>query len=561
MRYLENGVEDKDNAYFFDNQRFDIQSYFIYFDSSMQWIDLVGLIDTTDATFAYPNQDFSSDFMTDIALSSNEMFTFLTSFRNPSLLVLDDTHTEINSALKFKLMNFIDKINYYNQFATKHSYYDHGIANVHPFAEFIVIKLRGTDTIVQVMLNRFITKSVGENTVTYTLNNELQMSKYLYNYSTEQSDFTSIYLKLLYNQADLETVNRESMIISEFLWPVIQSDSSKLYMDLVLDSTSHDLTNKYTFFDLSTDDLIFLNNKYFCKVKDVVDSTTGSPPDDYTFSVIYSLEFLELDNTSDLSTYMNGEFIQYDFTKIAYQYKFNIRSIKKLRAQNSLFVDHTDYFKTLFTMKTFFGYQNRSSNTTGNDQKNFFGSPLTTSPAIYSGTYDATNNLAINLLSMLNTFYADKYILPYDVTILKSSIGDKVPFDIDLFIANSNDITNFFGNYVRNGIYIFNEANTTEVMVLRLNDYTQINSNAFRLNFVTIMFDSGWYSGIPTVYSIPSNSWLIQWKYHIYNVMPYIQLDKFMYSNDLNNLINMHLFGYLESGPESLTWNGNEIQI
>lgn len=172
---------------------------------------------------------------------------------------------------------------------------------------------------------------------------------------------------------------------------------------------------------------------------------------------------------------------------------------------------------------------------------------------VYSGIYDATHNLPINLLSLLNIFYSDQYTLPYDVTILKSSIGDLTPFYIDLFIANSSDISSFFGNYVRNGLYIFNEGNTTEVMVMRLNDYTQINANTFRLNLVTIMYDSAWYAGLSSVYHIPSNSWIIQWKYHIYNVMPYIQLDRFMYNNDLNNLITMHLFGYLATDPASLS--------
>lgn len=561
MRYLENGVQYKEGAYFFDNQRFDIQSYFIYFDSSMQYIDLASLIDVTEATFNYPNQDFSSDFYTNIFPLSSEMFDFFSSFEDPSLFSLDSTHTDINIALKFQLMNFIDKINYWNQIATKHSYYDHGITNVYPFAEFIVVKLYGTNTVVCAMLNKFVSKSVDSTTVSYNLINESHMSKYLYNYSTEESDFTSIYLKLIYNQSDIETINRESIILSDFLWPVLQSDSSKLYVNLQIDSTSADLTNKYTFFDLSENDLVFLNNKHFCKVKSVTDSTIGGPPDDYTFNIGYLVEFLELDNTVDLSNYMNGESVQYDFTKISYQYKFNIRSIKKLQSQNSMFLDQTEYFRLLFNIKTFFGNQNRPADTSGNDQKNFFSSPLILSPVVYSGIYDATHNLPINLLSLLNIFYSDQYTLPYDVTILKSSIGDLTPFYIDLFIANSSDISSFFGNYVRNGLYIFNEGNTTEVMVMRLNDYTQINANTFRLNLVTIMYDSAWYAGLSSVYHIPSNSWIIQWKYHIYNVMPYIQLDRFMYNNDLNNLITMHLFGYLATDPASLSQNGNEIQI
>lgn len=53
MRFIENGIFDKDGAFFFDNSRFDIYSYFIYFDSTAQYVDLAGLIDSSDATFSY----------------------------------------------------------------------------------------------------------------------------------------------------------------------------------------------------------------------------------------------------------------------------------------------------------------------------------------------------------------------------------------------------------------------------------------------------------------------------------------------------------------------------
>lgn len=36
MRYIECGIQDKDNAYFFDSSRFDSYCYFIYFDNTEQ---------------------------------------------------------------------------------------------------------------------------------------------------------------------------------------------------------------------------------------------------------------------------------------------------------------------------------------------------------------------------------------------------------------------------------------------------------------------------------------------------------------------------------------------
>lgn len=78
----------------------------------MQWIDLAGLIDVTYADFIYPNWDFSNDFYTNVFPLSSEMFTFLTSFKHPSLFEIDSTHNNVNYNLKLSIMNFIDKINY-----------------------------------------------------------------------------------------------------------------------------------------------------------------------------------------------------------------------------------------------------------------------------------------------------------------------------------------------------------------------------------------------------------------------------------------------------------------
>ncbi len=78
---------------------------------------------------------------------------------------------------------------------------------------------------------------------------------------------------MLYNITDYETVNKESLVVSEKLWPMIRHDSSKLFFDITLDSTVSNVDDKYTFFDLTQDELLWLNNKYFCHVKEILDDT------------------------------------------------------------------------------------------------------------------------------------------------------------------------------------------------------------------------------------------------------------------------------------------------
>lgn len=53
MRYIENGVQDKDLVYFFDSSNFDVYSYFIYFDHTAPYVELAGVIDETDVDFDY----------------------------------------------------------------------------------------------------------------------------------------------------------------------------------------------------------------------------------------------------------------------------------------------------------------------------------------------------------------------------------------------------------------------------------------------------------------------------------------------------------------------------
>jgi hypothetical protein len=204
-------------------------------------------------------------------------------------------------------MNFIDQINFYNQEVTKHEYYDHNINISYPFAEFIIVRLHDTSTVVQAFLNKFITKDV-ETDVSYTLDNALFMSKYLSHYSTYDSDYTSLYLKLLFNDIDIETINKENLVLSQTLYPMIKCDSTLLYFEIYLDSTTADITNQYTFFGLSQNDLLCLNNKHFCRVKNVFDST-AHVGGDYTVDSTYQIEFLELDTTSDLIEYMNGQWV------------------------------------------------------------------------------------------------------------------------------------------------------------------------------------------------------------------------------------------------------------
>ncbi len=174
-------------------------------------------------------------------------------------------------------------------------------------------------------------------------------------------------------------------------------------------------------------------------------------------------------------------------------------------------------------------------------------------PITYSGNYNVINNASFSLLSLLNSFLVDKFILPYDVTILKSAIENGTDFTIDMFITNASDITKFIGNWVRNGIYIFNERGVRDVMLLRANNFSQLDLNTFRLYFSTLVYDSSWFGDIVGLeYFIPSNSYIIQYKYHIYNVIPYINMKSFQFSNDLNNLITIHSFGYVAANPSVL---------
>jgi hypothetical protein len=112
-----------------------------------------------------------------------------------------------------------------------------------------------------------------------------------------------------------------------------------------------------------------------------------------------------------------------------------------------------------------------------------------TSSITYSGAYDVTNNNKISLLSLYNTFFTDKFILPYDVTIQKADITDQNIITIDLFISNSTDISRFIGGYVRNGLYLFREADISDTMLLRLDKMTQLNSNTFRMSLICLDHD------------------------------------------------------------------------
>ena len=339
------------------------------------------------------------------------------------------------------------------------------------------------------MLNKFITKDISGGTSVYTLSNENLMSRYLFHYSTADDDYTNIYLKLMYNIKDYETVNRETLVLSDQLFPMINQDSSKLYFDIVIDSTTSNISYKYTLFDLSEDDIIYINNKYLCHVKTVVDSTEYNAPD-YTIDSTYQIEFVEFDDTGQLDSYMESLNVWYDFTNYMYMYLFNIRTIKKLNFANTFYNDaSSEFFSYFFQWKTFFGFRNRSSDTPASSWNQFFTSPSRIFPITYSGVYDTTNNSKINILSLLNSFFSDKYTLPYDVTIIKDAIVDDTAFDIELFISNSSDVSNFVGDYMRNGIYIFNEAGLAATMVLRLEKLTVIDPNTFNLKFRTLVYD------------------------------------------------------------------------
>jgi hypothetical protein len=259
------------------------------------------------------------------------------------------------------LQRFIDKINYYNQRVTKHDYYDFGVTDIFPFAELIVIKLKNQDYIANVMLKKFITKIADTTSSVYTLNNESLMSRYLYNYSSSQSDYTSIYLKTIFNALDYETVNKENIVMSSKLYPVIHSDSSKLYFTIDIDSTSASLDNKYQFFDITSDDVMIINNKYLCRAKDVIDSTEYHAPD-YTFSMSYVIEFLEFDSTNELDDYMGNTYTYYDFSIITYEYYFNLRTLKRFNYGNEYQTDSSSFFVSVFSLKTFFGSDNRANN-------------------------------------------------------------------------------------------------------------------------------------------------------------------------------------------------------
>lgn len=176
------------------------------------------------------------------------MFNHLSSFDDIYDITTDSTYDSSNHELLMRLYRFIDKIDLYNKQSTSHDYYDHGIRTVYPFAELVIIKPRGSDFsnyVMSVRLNKFITKDVGEQGVTYTLQNESLMSRYFVHYSTYESDYTSVYLKLLYNINDYETVNKSTLVVSELLYPSISQDSSLLYFDISIDCTTSDINTRY----------------------------------------------------------------------------------------------------------------------------------------------------------------------------------------------------------------------------------------------------------------------------------------------------------------------------
>jgi len=53
MRYIESGIQDKEFSYFFDLDRFNTQSYYILFDSTEQYVDLLGQTDISNVDFSY----------------------------------------------------------------------------------------------------------------------------------------------------------------------------------------------------------------------------------------------------------------------------------------------------------------------------------------------------------------------------------------------------------------------------------------------------------------------------------------------------------------------------
>lgn len=552
MRYLGTGIQDKEYSYFFDLDRFDIFSYYILFDSTAQFAELIGPADEGSVDFSYVSWDYTTEFMSSIQPTSEDLYIYLRTFDSIEDFTTDSTYDDLNYSAKTLLKRYIDKINYYNQRVTKHDYYDFGITSIYPFAELIVIKLKNQDSIVNAMLNKFVTKIVDSTSSIYTLNSESIMSRYLYHYSSSQSDYTSVYLKMIYNSLDYETINKENIVVSNLLYPVINSDSSKLYFDINIDSTSSNVDNKYEFYDLTENDILIVNNKYFCKVKNVVDNTTYSAPD-YTFNVSYKIEFLELDTTDELNDYMDDEYTYYDFSVITYEYYFNLRSVKKINYGNEYQLDSSSLFSAVFSLKTFFGADNRANNEVLSSWTQFFSSLGNMSSITYSGAYDVTNNNKITLLSLYNSFFTDSFILPYDITIEKADITNQNTFTIDLFISTSTDITKFLGGYVRNGIYLFRESNISDTMLLRVDKMSQINPNTFSMKFVCLTYDEVWMNDITnSYYVIPSNSYLIQYKYHIYNIFPKIRLSNFSFSNDLNNLFTIHYWSYMEANDDSV---------
>lgn len=289
----------------------------------------------------------------------------MTEFEKLSDFTADATFVSADSTLRTKISQYINKIDYYNKLATRYHYYDHEKSFSFPFAEFIVIKLHDTDYVVKVMLNIFISKTV-DTSVVYTLHNETLMSKYLYHYSSTPSDYTSFYMKTIYNMGDRETVNKENLVISDILYPLIKDDDTKLYVDVNIDCTTVDLSYQYNLFDLSVDDFIYLNNTYFCLVKDIQDLTTTGPSD-FTVNRTYSIELIEFDDTAALNSYMAGLAEYADITHVAFEYFFNIRVIKKLNLSNNLYLDQTEFFRMLFSIKTFWGYLNRATDETFTD--------------------------------------------------------------------------------------------------------------------------------------------------------------------------------------------------
>lgn len=120
-----------------------------------------------------------------------------------------------------------------------------------------------------------------------------------------------------------------------------------------------------------------------------------------------------------------------------------------------------------------------------------FSTPSKLSPITYSGTYDVTNNVPLNTIALYNSFFSDQYTMPYDVTIESSDITDGSAFYIDLFIADSPDVTAFISGFMRNELLIFNESGVQETMVLKVLDSTQLNANTYKLCLSVMTYDNG----------------------------------------------------------------------